>query len=255
MTPDYRDFPYPLNVFLHVLTREEGAVSALHYGLFESRGDSIATAQERSTALLLDRLPPPPATLLEVGIGLGSTLARLARLGYDVEGIAPDERQVEAARALPGVGTRARVAAFEIYETSRRFDALVFQESSQYIDTDVLFRKARGLAVPGAAVIVLDEFALSPVDRPDALHRLDRFLEAAKREGFREEEELDLSRAAAPTVEYFLERLPRHREALQSVLDLPAGRIDDLIASGRVYRDLYASGAYGYRLLRFRAPG
>jgi SAM-dependent methyltransferase len=255
MTPDYRDFPYPLNVFLHVLIREEGAVSALHYGLFESRGESIGAAQERSTELLLQRLPPPPATLLEVGIGLGFTLARLARIGYDVEGIAPDERQVAAARALPGVGNRARVAPFETLDMSRRFDAVVFQESSQYIDTDLLFRKTRGLTVPGATVVVLDEFALSPVDRPDALHRLDHFLEAAEREGFQEEEHLDLSRAAAPTVEYFLERLPRHRESLQSELDLPSGRIDDLIASGNVYRDLYASGAYGYRLLRFRAPG
>ena len=41
MTFDHRDFPYPLNVFLHVLAREEGAVAALHYGLFESKGDSI----------------------------------------------------------------------------------------------------------------------------------------------------------------------------------------------------------------------
>lgn len=87
-----------------------------------------------------------------------------------------------------------------------------------------------------------------------ALHRLDRFLDAAEREGFRREEEIDLSRAAAPTVDYFLERLPRHRASLAAELDLAEAQIDALIESGKAYRDLYASGAYGYRLLRFRAP-
>jgi len=254
MTFDPRDFPYPLNVFLHVLTREEGAVAALHYGLFASKEESIGAAQDRSTALLIGRLPPPPASLLEVGIGLGSTLDRLTRLGYDAEGISPDERQVAAARSLFGPGLRAHAAALETFETTRRFDAIVFQESSQYIDSNALFERTRRLATPGSTVVALDEFALRPVDRPGALHRLDHFLDAADQEGFRLEEEVDLSRAAAPTVDYFLERLPRHRDSLHAELDLTDAQIDALIDSGRVYRDLYASGAYGYRLLRFRAP-
>ena len=51
----YRDFPFPLNVLLNVLTREEGRAENMHYGLFEAAGDSIGAAQERSTALLLSR--------------------------------------------------------------------------------------------------------------------------------------------------------------------------------------------------------
>jgi SAM-dependent methyltransferase len=253
MTVDPRDFPYPLNVFLHVLSREEGRIVALHYGLFESKQEDIGPAQDRSTAMLIERLPPPPASLLEVGIGLGSTLDRLTRLGYDAEGIGPDERQVSAARALFGPKLRAHAAAFETFETTRRFDAVVFQESSQYIESDVLFRRTRALANPGAVVVVLDEFSLRPVEGPGALHRRDRFLEAALAHGFRAEEEVDLSAAAAPTVDYFLERLPRYRESLSAALDLDDERIDALIESGRRYRDLYASGAYGYRLLRFRS--
>ena len=65
----YRDFYYPLNVFMHILMHEEGAVRYLHYGLFERDDDSIDVAQERSTELLLSRLPPPPARLLDVGVG------------------------------------------------------------------------------------------------------------------------------------------------------------------------------------------
>ncbi|HYV41690.1 MAG TPA: hypothetical protein VEO02_07875 [Thermoanaerobaculia bacterium] len=54
---------------LRVLTLEEGVAHSMHYGLFERGDESIATAQERSTALLLERLPPPPCRLLEVGVG------------------------------------------------------------------------------------------------------------------------------------------------------------------------------------------
>jgi SAM-dependent methyltransferase len=252
MKVDPRDFPYPLSVFLHVLAREEGAVTALHYGLFASKDDSIGAAQDRSTALLIEQLPPPPASLLEVGIGLGSTLDRLTRLGYDAEGIGPDERQVAAARSIFG-SVRAHVAPLETFETARRFDAIVFQESAQYIESGALFRTTRRLAAPGATVVVLDEFALRPVERPGALHRLDRFREAAEGQRFRLEEEVDLSRAAAPTVDYFLDRLPRYRESLVAALDLSDAQVAALVESGKAYRDLYADGSYGYRLLRFRA--
>jgi cyclopropane fatty-acyl-phospholipid synthase-like methyltransferase len=251
----FRDFPFPLNVLLTVLEREEGSanVRSMHYGLFESPKDSIATAQDRSTALLLSRLPPPPARLLEVGIGLGTTLARLARMGYDAEGITPDSVQAAAAKSRHGEGLRVHTSPLEYFEapSTARYDAVFFQESSQYIESDALFRKVRVLGAPAARVVVLDEFALEPVEKPGALHRLDLFLEAARREGFRLEEDLDVSRQAMPTIDWFLERIPKHRAAVEESLGVNASQLDALLASGRDYRALYESGAYGYRLLRF----
>ncbi len=245
----FRDFPFPLNVLLTVLEREEGSVQSMHYGLFETPGESIRAAQERSTALLFSRLPPPPARLLEVGIGLGTTLARLTDLGYAAEGITPDPVQAAAARERFGERIRVHTSPLEHFQTTQRYDAVVFQESSQYIESDVLFRKVRELAAPGARVVVLDEFAL--VETPGALHRRDRFLDAAGREGFRLEEELDVSRQALPTIGWFLERIPRHRAAIEGSLGVAADQLDALLASGREYRHFYETGAYGYRLLRF----
>ena len=251
----FRDFPFPLNVLLTVLEREEGSVESMHYGLFESAQDSIAAAQERSTALLLSRLPPPPARVLEVGIGLGTTLARLAGSGYDAEGLTPDAVQAASAKVRHGRDLRAHVSPLESFETTRRYDAVFFQESSQYIESGALFRKVRALSAPGARVVVLDEFALTPVEKSGALHRLDAFVEAAAAEGFALREDLDVSRQAMPTIDWFLERIPRHEDALTTELPVTAEQLDALLASGREYRDLYASGAYGYRLLRFdRAP-
>jgi hypothetical protein len=243
---------YPLNVFMHVLTLEEGAVEALHYGLFETPDEPVAVAQARSTRLLLERLPRPPARLLDVGAGLGTLLDRLIGEGYEADGITPDERQVQIMRARYGARARVVCGRFEEWETSepetdgRPFDAVIFQESSQYIDSDALWRKVHGLT---SRVLVLDEFALAPVDTPEPLHALAEFLACAARAGFRVVEERDLSRQASPTIDYFLARIPRQHQALVRDLGVSDQQIADLLASGQRYRALYERGIYGYRLL------
>jgi SAM-dependent methyltransferase len=237
----YRDFHYPLNVFMHVLTLEEGHVDALHYGLFERDDESIAAAQERATDLLFSRLPPPPARVLDAGCGLGTTLARLLRAGYDAEGITPDEKQI----AFADPDLPIRCTRFEDVEGS--WDVILFQESSQYIDSEALFARAEACA---PRVIVIDEFTLHQT--PEAtLHTLRGFLEAAERHGFTKTEDLDLTDKAAPTIDYFNQRLPAARRSLLADLHLDGQQIDDLIASGIRYRQFYRDGVYGYRLLQF----
>jgi hypothetical protein len=98
-------------------------------------------------------------------------------------------------------------------------------------------------------VIVLDEFALRP---GGTLHRYEEFLAAAKQHGFEKSEELDLSTKAPPSIDYFTARLPRYRDRLIEDLGLTSQQVDDLIDSGRRYRELYDNGTYGYRLLQFR---
>lgn len=242
----YKEFYYPLNVFMHILTHEEGAVTYLHYGLFENVDEPLLHAQERSTELLLSRLPPPPASILEVGIGLATTLHKLTLLGYDIEGITPDDKQIAMIRARYGDAVRAHCAAFETFAATRRYDLLLFQESSQYIDSEALFAKAKTLS---DSIVVLDEFSLKPLDAP-GLHALDDFLAAAARHGYSVIERIDLSKNAAPTMEYFATRIPAYRERLLADLELTNAQVDELIASGTRYRELYRDGVYGYCLLR-----
>lgn len=245
----YREFYYPLNVFMYVLSTEEGAVPYLHYGLFESEDERIGVAQARSTELLLSRLPPPPARLLEVGIGLGTTLARLTGMGYDVTGITPDLKQIAMVRERYGDQLRVFGIAFENFEDDSKFDCVFFQESSQYIDSSMLFQRGRDLT---SHIVVIDEFALQPVDTPGALHSLERFVATAADHDFQKIEELDLSLQAAPTVRYFIDRLPRYRDRLIADLGLTPEQVDELIENGARYHDRYRSGVYGYRLLVFR---
>jgi hypothetical protein len=243
----YRDFYYPLNVFMHILTHEEGGVRYLHYGLFEEPDDAIAVAQEHSTEMLFARLPPVPASILEVGAGLGTTLDRLTRTGYRALGITPDVKQVAAIRDRYAHKVNVRAERLESFQPEQEYDCVVFQESAQYIDSESLFAKCRELT---SYVIVLDEFALeTPV--PGALHTRDRFLSCAAASGFRVSEEVDLSAKAVPTVDYFTCRLPHYRDRLVADLGVSSQQVDDLIESGRQYAERYRSGAYGYRLFTF----
>jgi hypothetical protein len=244
----YRDFYFPLNVFMHILSHEEGTARYLHYALFEREDEPILHAQERSTAMLLERVPPPPARILDVGVGLGTTVATLRRLGYDAEGITPDEEQIAAVEQRYGDQVVVACAAFEGFTGRAPYDAVLFQESSQYIDSDALFNAASAIT---RHVIVLDEFSVAPADSSGALHDFNGFLEAARRRGFTKTEEIDLSRMAAPTIDYFMTRIPRYRDSLVAELGLSPRQLDDLIESGHRYREFYANGTYVYRLLQF----
>jgi SAM-dependent methyltransferase len=232
---------------MHILTLEEGSVSYLHYGLFERDGESIAEAQEHSTALLLARLPPPPATLLDVGIGLATTLARLNRTGYHAIGITPDEKQVALARQRHG-NLPIECVEFEHFESSEPFDVIIFQESSQYIESETLFERARRLT---NRIIVLDEFATDNAHVASALPRLNDFVAAAQSSTFKLTESIDLTQKAAPTIDYFIERIPRYRSRIIDDLGLTDRQVDDLIESGTSYRELYRTEVYNYRLLQF----
>jgi hypothetical protein len=247
----YREFYFPLNVFMHILTLEEGSVSYLHYGLFESEDEPIAEAQERSTAMLLERLPPPPATLLDVGIGLATTLARLNRSGYRAIGITPDEKQVAMARQRHG-NLPIECIEFENFESSEPFDVIIFQESSQYIEAETLFERAKRLS---DRIIVLDEFAIDHARVASPLPLLDEFLAAAEQCGFTLTESVDLTARAAPTIDYFIKRIPRYRTRIVADLGLSEQQVDDLLTSGKNYRALYSSGVYAYRLLQFARSG
>ena len=241
-SPLYRNFYYPLNVLLHVLTLEEGSVQHLHYGLFERPDEPIGVAQERASARLFGLLPPPPARVLDVGSGLGSNLNRLVRLGYDATGITPDADQIAVIRSRYGDLPVRRERFEDVAET---FDIAMFHESSQYIDSDALFAKAEQIA---PALLVLDEFAMRPVE---GLHRFDEFLAAAERYRFTKIMDEDVSTLAAPTIDYFNARLPRFRQRLIDDIGVSSVQIDELIASGARYRDRYRNGDYGYRFLRF----
>jgi SAM-dependent methyltransferase len=250
--PAYREFDFPLNVYAHLLSLDYGDFRHLHYGLFEDGAEAVPAAQERASRLLFSRLPPPPCRVLEVGIGLGGTLARLAQSGYEAVGITPDARQIDYAKSLHGDALPAARARLEEFADPRPFDLLLFQESAQYIATAELFRKAAKLLGPAGRIVIMDEVSLRPGTPDDpGLPLLEGYLALAARHGFALEERLDLSAQAAPTNDYILDALARHEGRLAEDLGLEPGQLDGLRQSAQAYWRKYREGRYGYCLLRF----
>ncbi|NRF66813.1 GNAT family N-acetyltransferase [Aquincola sp. S2] len=252
-------FSFPLNVYARVLELREGQADYLHYGIFDRPDEPVAAAQQRASDLLWQALPPP-CRLLEVGIGLGTTLARLRAAGYEACGITPDASQVAAARTRHG-GIDAEVARLEDFNRAAgTWQTLLFQESAQYIDPVALFDAADRLLVDGpATLLVMDEFALRRRCADDTgLHDLDAFIALAARRGWRVVQRMDLSQRAAPTLDYLLDGVCTNESRLRGELALGAAELDALNASNRRYRRLYDAGVYGYALLKFereRRPG
>ncbi|MDK2122786.1 methyltransferase domain-containing protein [Parachitinimonas caeni] len=246
----YQAFSFPLNAYAHVLWLETGEVRYLHYGLFEHLDESVTTAQERSTELLFAQLPPP-CRLLEVGIGVGTTLSRLVAAGYQVTGITPDASQIAYVHAQHGQALDLRLTRLEDFNPGERFDCVMFQESAQYIALDDLFDAVDRLLKPGGTLVVLDEFRNVPPAAGESLHPLTAFRQAADARGYTLHAETDVSAAARTTADWLLNRFDRYRQALLSDLALTEADIDGVNSANQRYRERYYAGDYGYALLRF----
>lgn len=246
-------FAFPLNVYARLLELEEGRADYLHYGLFEDGQTSASVAQQQASELLWQHLPPP-CRLLDVGLGLGTTLQRLVLSGYAATGITPDHQQIAFALTRHGAALPALPLRFEDFDLDAgQWGVVLFQESGQYIDDIDLFERAGHLLDPHGEIIVMDEFLLRRDDE-DArnLHFLDHFLRLAERFGFELVTRLDLSARAAPTVDWLLAGTRLHAVLLKQELGVDDAQLHALDASNIVYRKNYADGRYGYFLLRFR---
>jgi len=250
----FKGLTFPLNVYAHALLLQEGQAKYLHYGLFTEGNFDLNKAQEYSTELLLSQLPPPPCKILEVGSGLGSTLALLTNKGYDIHGITPDQTQVNHIQHRFGSSVSISCEPLENFSiTSNPYDVIFFQESSQYIDLLTLFNKSFDLLAPSGSLIILDELALCRVEPGiEGLHLRADVLALADRLGFEVVYDLDLSSMAAPTVDYLLKVTSLHKQKLIDSLGIEPECLQKLDESNIAYKKKYAQGRYGYGLLHFR---
>ncbi|MBI5275294.1 MAG: methyltransferase domain-containing protein [Burkholderiales bacterium] len=245
MTAPYRHFPFPLNVYAHIVAHGGATPDYLHYGLFAPGCETIAQAQAHSTQLVLDHLLPPPARILEVGTGLGATFAKLQQRGYEVTGVNPDAHQIAYAKEHFGTGEGIVQSRWEEFDAGgRQWDAVLFQESSQYIAPHDIFSRA-----PAPMVLIVDEVRLKP--QATGLNLLADVLQAAQANGFTLSRHIDLSQMAAPTVDHLLHMTALLRGELMAQLGVSAQQLDGLDRSNEDYRRKYADGSYGYVLLAF----
>ncbi len=253
-----RKFSFPLNVYAYLLAEASGRgdVFHLHFGWFDDPDEPMADAQARASRELLAWLPEPPARVLEVGSGVGTTLAGLVAQGYAAQGITPDGAQVAFMRERHGGAFPVMQVRFEdLAPPAEKFDAVLCQESGQYIAQDILLDQVAAQMRPGGRWVLADEFQWGEPQEGEWLHSLPRLKQAAAARGFVLRDERHQTHRAAPTVDRMLEATARHREAMRRALGVSDAQIDALDESNRNYRRKYASGQYGYAQLCFGFDG
>ncbi len=250
----YKNFTFPLNVYAHILCKDYGDFKYLHYGLFEQDDEQdLQKAQQRATDLFFLHIPTCPCRILEVGIGLGTTLSKLVKAGYNATGITPDENQINYAKIRYGENLPVFCQRLEDFSASQKFDLIIFQESAQYIDTTILFRQASDLLTDGGQLIIMDELSLRKCPPSDpGLPWVDGYISLGSTLGFEIIKQLDLSSQALPTDIYIVDTVMRYREDLIAELELSSEDIDGLIQAAQNHLSKYRDGRYGYGLLQFR---
>lgn len=256
ITSNYVNLAFPLNVFAHSLYLEEDQVDYLHYGLFQPDESihQVQIAQQRSSDLVLKYLPEPPCRILEIGIGLGTTASILAERGYSITAISPDAYQVAVAKERVPDTVNLECVSFEEFSAPEgSFDVILLQESAQYINSLFLYNKSYDLLSSNGVILLLDEFNVrrTAEDTVGNLHMLTYNLAQAQRCGFKLSEQIELCKPAAPTVDYLLWVIQKHRASLVADLALENGVLDNLLIALDEYKQKYHNGKYGYFLLKF----
>jgi len=246
----YDNLTFPLNVYANLLAFDKQPVDYLHFGLFDGDHLSMGEAQNKSTEILFSYLPPAPAKVLEVGIGLGTTQKILLDKGYLAQGITPDINQIQIAKSRLGEKGQLFCEYFENYQSSDKFDVILFQESSQYIRIDKLFSQLKHLISDQGRIIIIDEVRLNP--KTDCgLHYPEEMIGMAKENGMKIRFYRDLSALAKPTMTYIKDKLAQYNNEVLAVLGNDFKQLKELEASTETYLKNYSNGDFGYYLFVF----
>lgn len=179
----------------------------LHYGYFTSDISidiaNLKTAQERYFDLLKDHIPENVNSILDVGCGSGKTAEELLKLGYTVDCVSPGKILTEyAVEKLEGK-VQMFPAKFEVINTDKKYDLILFSESFQYIPIDDAISKALKLLNPGGHIMISDFFKTNAEGKSwlGGGHRYDMWLQKLAEYPLLKIKEMDITEQTAPTIE------------------------------------------------------
>lgn len=145
--------------------------SHLHYGYWQpipTEADDLTMgklrqAQAQYTQHLFSFLPPDIKTVLDVGCGNGDNAALLLARGLEVEGIAPDPLQQSTFLQKTQGKARFNSTTFQgfieeisLHQSDKKYDLLLFSESTQYMASETIASGAKLLVKPGGYVLLAD---------------------------------------------------------------------------------------------------
>ncbi len=190
--------------------------SYLHYGYWHPLPASVdeltiprmRVAQEAYATKLLDLIPTGVNKILDVGCGIGGNAKTMIERGFDVEALAPDPLQQQKFVKYTEGKVPFHLTKFEDYQTERKYDLVLFSESSQYISVADLAMGTAKLLQPGGYLLMADMLR-SDANYTEGIfancHVNSELHAGLVKAGFKLIQTEDISKEIAPTIDLSIE--------------------------------------------------
>jgi len=138
---------------------------------------------------------------LDVGCGTGIMAKKLLNMGYDVEGLSPDENQKKY--FADKLNAKFHHTKFEYFTETDQFNCLIMNESSQYIKLDKLFTNSHKALKNGGYLIICDYFVKKNAIgiQSESGHKYNAFVKQISNSGFEIIKEKDITESVVKTLE------------------------------------------------------
>jgi len=202
MNSPYQTLKFPLNVYAHSLYLQEGRAEYLQFGLFDDTINTMYLAQQQAMDILFQHLPASPCRVLEMGANPATMRKHLLHLGYQLQ------HEQEPAE----------------------YDALLCHEVARTLHGVAFFNQAYQALAAEGQLIILDCFNQSrfPMMNETSPPVLSYTRAQLQRCGFEIVKELDLTQAARPSLDYWLQILQTHQHPIQEALSLSEAELTAL---------------------------
>jgi SAM-dependent methyltransferase len=177
----------------------------LHYGFWHDGVEPTITnfprAQEDYCKFILSHVPANAERLLDIGSGAGSVAAHLVARGQKVDCVSPSSFLNSQARALLGENARIYECDYEDFQTTEKYDCILFCESFQYVKMERGLTNVASQLRSGGQLVISDFFRLPGKERSPISggHPLRVFREIIAKHPFRLIDEIDITTRTAPT--------------------------------------------------------
>ena len=180
----------------------------LHFGLWEPNDPldkaHFQKAQDRYLEKLIELIPKGVATILDVGCGVGGTACYLKDKGYQVTSMSPDPYQAQLFAENTKGEIPFHLTPFEKFESDEKYDLILFSESAQYMEAADIFKGASKFCKEGGYVLISDYFKKVGSEKIPNIpsYPINFIPEQAKKNSFSLIENIDITEATTPTLDY-----------------------------------------------------
>lgn len=237
----HRHLAFPRNVYIHATLIDEARLEDCHYGVYAAPRMPLVEAQHMHVKMMIGELPKPPARVLVVGFGVGSTVRALRKIGHRPSVITSDVNEARIANRNPIEGVTVVEEALERRRPSKPpFDAVFAREVGPQLDVVTLMRSAHAQLGKGGRLVLAEEL---PVEVTKEIGKVAQVL------GYSVAKSRSLGEAAAPTLDHYTAMINKHRSQLKIELRMSDDGIDQFLRAIADRKRSFKTGKLDYLMM------